>query len=167
MATWSSGTAPSAGLGVSARVDRHDDVVPRAIRLGRGYVPWLILLVAAYYGAAHIGYALAFAGPVAAILWPPVGVAVAFLYLAGLRFWPGVVVGDLLVNNYSALPLGSAIGQTAGNLLEVLLAVVLMRRLVRGSPLDSVRSLTGMLVAIAAGTRSAPRSVVRRSGSGA
>lgn len=124
----------------------------RAFPLDQKTLLGFLVLVAAYYGAAHVGYALAFAGPVAAVLWPPVGVAVAFLYLAGLRFWPGVVVGDLLVNNYSALPLGSAIGQTTGNLLEVLVAAVLMRRLVRGSPLDSIRSLTGMLVAIAAGT---------------
>jgi signal transduction histidine kinase len=121
--------------------------------LQRGYLPTLILLIGAYYGAAHIGYALQFAGPVAAILWLPVGVGVAFLYLGGLRFWPGVVVGDLLVNNYDALPLSSAIGQTAGNLLEVVVAVLLMRCLVRrGSPFDSVRGLTSLLVAIAAGT---------------
>ena len=45
-----------------------------------------------------------FAGPVAAIVWLPVGVAIAFLYLGGLGLWPGVLVGDLLVNDYSALP---------------------------------------------------------------
>jgi signal transduction histidine kinase len=124
-------------------------VSPVDPRYGAG----LIVLVAVYYGAAHLGYALEFAGPVAAILWLPVGVGVAFLYLGGLRFWPGVVLGDLLVNNYSALPAGAAIGQTVGNLLEVLVATVLMRRLLRNRwPLDSVGGLTMMLVAIAAGT---------------
>ena len=66
-----------------------------------------------------IGYVLEFAGPVAAIVWLPVGVGIAFLYLGGLRFWPGVLIGDLLANDYSALPLGSALGQTCGNVLEV------------------------------------------------
>ena len=73
------------------------------------------LLAALYYGSAHIGFDLNFAGPVAAIVWPPVGVGIAFLYLRGLSFWPGVLVGDLLANNYSTLPLGSALGQTVGN----------------------------------------------------
>ena len=65
--------------------------------------------------------------------WPrssgcPSGVGIAFLYLGGLRFWPGVLVGDLLANDYSALPLGSALGQTAGNVLEVVVATVAAAR---------------------------------------
>ena len=70
------------------------------------------MLAALYYGSAQIGINLNFVGPVAAIVWPPVGVGIAFLYLRGLSFWPGVLVGDLLANDYSALPLGSAPGQT-------------------------------------------------------
>jgi signal transduction histidine kinase len=110
-------------------------------------------LVALYYGAAHLGYALEFSGPVAAIVWLPVGVGIGFLFLAGVQFWPGVVVGDLLVNNYSALPLGTAMGQTTGNLLEVVVAAVLLRRLTRGAaPLATVGGVGGTAVALAAGT---------------
>jgi signal transduction histidine kinase len=116
------------------------------------YLLGLIALVAAYYGAAHLGFAFQFAGPVAAIVWLPVGVGMAFLYLAGLRFWPGVVVGDLLVNNYSALPLGTALAQSVGNLLEITVAVALLRRLKsRGAPLESVPGTAGVLGAIALG----------------
>ena len=113
----------------------------------------LAALPAVYYGSAQLGYALEFAGPVAGIVWLPAGVAIAFLYLGGLQLWPGVVIGDLLANDYGALPVGSALGQTAGNLLEVLVAVLLMRRLVgAASPLGSVRGLARMLAAFAAGT---------------
>ena len=109
-------------------------------------------LAGLYYAGAKTGFLLEFAGPVAAIVWLPVGVAISFLYLGGLRFWPGVLIGDLLVNNYMALPIGSALGQTCGNMLEVILATVLIRRLVRrGSPLDSIRGVGAMVVAIAAG----------------
>ncbi len=109
-------------------------------------------LAAAYYGAAKLGYELEFTGPVAAIVWLPVGVGIAFLYLGGLRFWPGVLIGDLLANNYSVLPVGSALGQTCGNMAEVLVATLLMRRLVRqGSPLDTVGGLASMVFAIATG----------------
>ena len=117
------------------------------------YVLGVIVLAATYYGAAQFGYALDFAGPVAAILWLPAGVGIAGLYIGGLRFWPGVLVGDLLANDYAALPLGSALGQTCGNVIALLVATVLLCRLVpRGSPLDSIGALGRMLVAIAAGT---------------
>jgi signal transduction histidine kinase len=111
------------------------------------------LLAGAYYLAAKLSYELGFAGPVAAIVWLPAGVAVAFLCIAGPRFWPGVLIGDLFANDYSALPLGSALGQTAGNMLEVLVAALLICRLsARGSPLESLTNLGRLLAVIAAAT---------------
>src|SRR5262245_29908441 len=116
------------------------------------YVVLVGALAGAYYGAAQIGYTLKFSGAVAAIVWLPVGVGIAFLYLGGLRLWPGVVIGDLLADQWSTLPLGSGIGQTIGNTLEVVVAAYLLRRLVRsGRPLDSVAGVCGMLVAIFTG----------------
>jgi signal transduction histidine kinase len=116
------------------------------------YLVQVLALAILYYAAAHVGYAFEFAGPVAAIVWLPVGVAISFLYLGGVGLWPGVLVGDLLVNDYSALPIGSAVGQTFGNLLEVLVATLLMRRLIpRGAPLASVGSVARMVMAFAAG----------------
>lgn len=113
----------------------------------------VLSLAGLYYGTAQLGHVLHFAGAVAAIVWLPVGIAIAFLYLAGLRFWPGVVLGDLLTNSYASLPAGSALGQAFGNLLEVVLAVYLMRRLITdGRPLGSISGLAKMLVAITAGT---------------
>ena len=111
------------------------------------------LLVAAYYASAHLGFALEFTGPVASIVWLPVGVGAAFLYLRGPALWPGVVIGDLLVNNYSELPVGSAVGQSFGNLLEVVIWAALLRRLIsRDRPLWSIPGLAAMLGAITAGT---------------
>jgi len=57
---------------------------------------------------------------------------IAFLYLRGLRLWPGILLGDLLVNNCATLPVGSALGQSAGNLAEVLLATILPQHCVAG-----------------------------------
>jgi signal transduction histidine kinase len=122
-----------------------------------GFHPWyfgrLALVVAAYYAAAHLGYAFEFSGPVAAIVWLPVGVAIAALYLLGPQLWPAVVIGDFLVNNYSAVPLGSAIGQSFGNLLEVLVAALLLRRFAsRNAPFESGAGIAGLLAALMAGT---------------
>ena len=118
------------------------------------YLAGTVALAATYYAAAKLGYELEFAGPVAAIVWLPAGVAISFLCVSGLRFWPGVLIGDLLANDYAALPLGSALGQTLGNMLEVLVGALLIRRLVvaRGSPLDSLGGLGRLLAAVAAAT---------------
>src|SRR3954447_16801577 len=86
-------------------------------RMAEALHPWLrwalgvLLLAVAYRAVAQVGYALQFAGPVAAIVWLPVGVGIAFLYLGGLAYWPGVLIGDLLANDYSALPSGTAVAQ--------------------------------------------------------
>jgi signal transduction histidine kinase len=117
------------------------------------YVASVALLAAMYFGAAKLGFTFAFSGPIAAIVWLPAGVGIAFLYVGGPRLWPGVLIGDLLANDYSLLPWGAAIGQTIGNVLEVVVAAVVLRRLVRrGSPLDTVPGVGSMLAAIAAGT---------------
>src|SRR4029077_18771151 len=70
------------------------------------YLAQIGALAIAYYIAAHVGYALEVAGPRRCIAWLPVGVAISFLYLGGVGLWPGVLVGDLLVNDYSTLPIG-------------------------------------------------------------
>jgi signal transduction histidine kinase len=130
--------------------------LPAQRRYGRERMVYplaVALLVAAYYGAAQLGFALEVAGPVAAIVWLPVGVGIAFLYLGGLALWPGVLIGDLLANDYGVLPLGTSLLQTGGNLLEVLLATVLLRRVARrGPPLRSIGGLMGTIAALAAGT---------------
>ena len=121
-------------------------------RQGR-YLAGVVALTGAYYAAAKLGYELEFAGPVAAIVWLPAGVGIAFLSLGGLRFWPGVLMADLLANDYAVLPLGSALGQTVGNMLEVIVAAMLIRRLAaRGSPLDSLGGIARLLAVIAVAT---------------
>jgi signal transduction histidine kinase len=110
-------------------------------------------LAGLYYGSARFGYTLEFSGPVGAIVWLPAGVGIAFLTLGGLGLWPGVLIGDLLANDYSTLPVGSAMGQTVGNILEVVLAAWLIRRhLRRDNPLGSVTDVARIMLALAAGT---------------
>jgi signal transduction histidine kinase len=116
------------------------------------YTLGVVGLAGLYYAGAKLGYLLEFSGPVAAIVWLPVGFGIAFLYLGGVAYWPGVVIGDLLANDYTLLPLGSALGQTCGNVLEVVLATLLLRRLVRyDSPLASVRGVGMLAASVAAG----------------
>jgi signal transduction histidine kinase len=139
-------------MGQDAVSERPSAVIRRVDRSAR-YVTGVAALAALYYASARVGIDLNFAGPVAAIVWPPVGVGIAFLYLRGLQYWPGVLAGDLLANDYSTIPLGSAVGQTCGNVLEVVVATMLIRRLVRAAPpLESLGGLAGLLVGITVGT---------------
>ena len=136
----------------------HDAVArrvhtPRIFERERLTYPLAVLaLAAAYYGAAELVFWLEVGGPVAAVVWLPAGVGIAALYLGGNRLWPGVLIGDLLANDYGASPVGTALLQTAGNLAEILIAATLLRRVARqGPPLGSIGGLMGMLVALAAG----------------
>jgi signal transduction histidine kinase len=131
-----------------------------AAALGRGgvvnglaglrYGVGLLLLAAAYYAAGRASLALQYEGPVAAV-WLPTGVGAVALYLAGLRWWPGLLIGDLALAD-SAQPLASALGITAGNMADML-AIALLVRVLAGprTALDRLPAVGGMLVAITAG----------------
>jgi signal transduction histidine kinase len=121
------------------------------------YLAGVLALAAAYYAAAKLGQTLRYTGSVAAI-WPPAGLGIAALYLWGLRWWPGIFVGELIVNGellYDdiALPLDSLMGQQAGNMAEIVVGAVLLRRLIgRRAPLDRAEQVAGMLVALGCAT---------------
>jgi signal transduction histidine kinase len=121
------------------------------------YVAGVVVLAAAYYGSAKLGQTLRYTASVAAI-WPPAGLGIAALYLWGLRWWPGVFLGELLVNGEllvddTALPLASLIGQQAGNMAEIVLGAALLRKLLGPrAALDSADQVGGMLLALGVAT---------------
>src|SRR5512132_2705856 len=110
------------------------------------------LLAAVYYGAAKVGLRLAYLHGTVTALWPPVGVGIAALVLYGARLWPGIVIGDLLAADYST-PLGTIVGQTVGNTLEVVVAATLLMRLVGGrTALQRVRDVLALVACAVVGT---------------
>ena len=121
------------------------------------YVCGVVLLAVAYYGAAKVGQTLRYTGSVAAI-WPPAGLGIAALYLWGLRWWPGVFIGELFVNGEllagdNALPLESVLGQWVGNMAEIVVGAVLLRQLIGPrAGLDRVGQVSGMLAALGIAT---------------
>jgi PAS domain S-box-containing protein len=109
------------------------------------------LLAALYYAAAKIGLRLAYLHGSVTALWPPVGVGIAALVLYGTRLWPGIVIGDLLAGDYSS-PLGTVLGQTLGNTLEVVVAAILLRRLIgHRTGLERVGDVFALVAAAAVG----------------
>jgi signal transduction histidine kinase len=107
---------------------------------------------ALYWLAAKGGLQLAYLHGSVAALWPPVGVGMALLILYGLSLWPGIVLGDLAVADFSQ-PAGTVLGQTVGNTLEVLIAAALFLRLAGGGTrLGRVRDVAALVAAAAVGT---------------
>ena len=121
------------------------------------YAAGVLALALAYFAAAKGAQSLRYTASVSAI-WPPAGLGIAVLYLAGIRWWPGIFIGELLVNGEllasdHALPLGSLIGQQAGNMAEIIVGALLLRRLIgERAALDRTEQVGGMLLAIGTGT---------------
>src|SRR5919204_6969360 len=132
--------------------DRLKQVRPRRSGEQVAYIGAVLAVAATYYLAAKVGLRLAYLHGAVTALWPPVGVGVAALVLYGPRLWPGIVIGDLLVGDYST-PIGTVLGQTVGNTLEVLVAALLLRRLIGDRPsLERVREVFVLVGCAAVGT---------------
>ena len=116
-----------------------------------------MLLGCAYFGAAKLGQTLRYTASVSAI-WPPAGLGIAALYVFGLRWWPGIFLGELLVNAQLLLepshpPLGSIAGQQLGNMAEIIVGAWLLRRLIGPrAALDAASQVSGMLLAVGTAT---------------
>ena len=95
------------------------------------YAGSVALVAVAYYVAGRIGLELAYLDGAVAALWPPAGLGLAVLFLYGVRLWPGIVVGDLWLGDYST-PFGTVLGQTVGNTLALVVAALVLRRLTDG-----------------------------------
>jgi signal transduction histidine kinase len=93
------------------------------------YTGTILIVAAAYYLVGRAGLELAYLDGAVAALWPPAGLGLAVLFLGGLRLWPGIVIGDLLLGDYGT-PLGTVLGQTVGNTVALVIAALVLRRLV-------------------------------------
>ena len=119
------------------------------------YTVSVALVAGAYYVAGRLGLELAYLDGAVAALWPPAGLGLAVLFLYGVRLWPGIAIGDLLLADFST-PLGTVLGQTVGNTLSLVVAALLLRRLgVRGSLERTYDVLALVLCAVVAALVSA------------
>ncbi|MGW5612887.1 MASE1 domain-containing protein [Streptomyces sp. NPDC003877] len=87
-------------------------------------------VAACYYASGQLGLLreLVVEGAVVTPIWPPTGVSVACLLLFGLRCWPGIALGALLVILSLTSPTPSALGVLAGNTAAPVAGYLLLRR---------------------------------------
>jgi signal transduction histidine kinase len=111
----------------------------------------------AYYGVAKLAQSVRYTASVSAI-WPPAGLGIAVLYLWGLRLWPGIFIGELIVNALlltgdNPLPFWSLVGQQIGNMLEILVGAILLFRFIGPrTGLDRPAEIVGLLAAVGTAT---------------
>jgi signal transduction histidine kinase len=115
------------------------------------YAAGVALIAGSYYAFAQGGEALLLTGPAGAF-WPATGLGIAVLYLGGLRWWPGVLLGDLLSREFALLPLGTALAESAGNIGRAVLAVLILQRLIGPrAGMDRLAHVGAVLVAVGVG----------------
>ena len=108
----------------------------------------ILLLAAAYFGAAKLGLTWASAHPNVSPVWPPSGIAIAALLLLGLRAWPGILIGAFLANFFTPIPPFAAAGIALGNTVEAVAAALLLCRVDFHKSLDRAKDV-GIFVAVA------------------
>jgi signal transduction histidine kinase len=116
-----------------------------------------LAIAVGYYAFAEGGKALLLTGPAGAF-WPAAGLAVAVLYLGGLRWWPWVLLGDVgsllgdVLSRERAVPPGSALAQAIGDIAGLLVAAIILRRLAGPrAAMDRRQQVGAVLVAVATG----------------
>jgi PAS domain S-box-containing protein len=86
------------------------------------------LFAGCYVLLAAVSAKLAIFSGVIAPLWPPSGVALAFLLIYGLEHWPGVAVGAVLAALMSGVVPAAALAIGVGRTAEALVGVGLLTR---------------------------------------
>jgi signal transduction histidine kinase len=115
------------------------------------YAAGVVIIAVGYDVFAQVGEALLLTGPAGAF-WPATGVGIAVLYLGGLRWWPAVLLGDLLSREWSQLPLGTALAESAGNITRAVVAVIILQRLAGSrAAMDRLGHVGAVLVAVGTG----------------
>lgn len=124
--------------------------LPRASNRGRDVLAILALAIL-YTAAAKLGLALDAVSGFATLVWPPTGLSLAALLLFGTGLWPGVAIGAFVANLWTGAPVPVALGIAAGNTLEAVFGVWLLRR-ARVSGLERLADVFALIVLAALGS---------------
>lgn len=109
-----------------------------------------VVLAVAYFVAAKLGLNFATVASSVTFLWAPTGIALFALITFGIRLWPAVFIGALAVNLTTGIPGTAALSIAAGNTLEAVAGLYLLRAAGFQPRLSRVRDVV-LLVVLAAG----------------
>ncbi len=105
-----------------------------------------VLLFGLVYGAlARLGLAYSSLAPNVTLIWAPTGLSLFVMLRWGPRFWPGIVLGDLIANAGTGAPTVAILGISAGNVLQTVSCVWLLRRVGFRDDLARVRDVVALI----------------------
>src|SRR5256714_2184007 len=94
------------------------------------YVGLISIVAALYFAAAKLSLMLAIPPGYATAVWPPSGLALAAVLLAGNRAWPGIWLGAALANVTVESSALAAVFIGTGNALEAMVGASLIRHFI-------------------------------------
>jgi len=109
----------------------------------------IIFITLAYFATGWLGLQIPYAGSHITLVWLPTGIAVASLIRWGLRFWPGVFIGALLVNLLTGAAWPLATGIAAGNTMAAVLCAWWLNRLHFNPAFERQRDVAALIAAAA------------------
>jgi PAS domain S-box-containing protein len=105
--------------------------VPQSVSIERlSYVGLISVVAAVYFAAAKLSLLLAIPPGYATAVWPPSGLALAAVLLAGNRAWPGIWLGAALANVTVQSSVLAALFIGTGNTLEAVVGASLIRHFI-------------------------------------
>jgi PAS domain S-box-containing protein len=104
-----------------------------------------LLFAAAYGAAARIGLAYSSLAPNVTLIWAPTGISLFVILRFGPRLWPGIVIGDLIANAGTGVPLWAIGGIALGNIAQTLLCCAALHRVGFHDGLQRVRDVVALL----------------------
>ena len=99
----------------------------RSVTKALRYIGTALVLTGVYYFANRAGLYLKFHFSGLSPLWPASGMAVALLWLYGLRWWPVIVIGELLGAHYGGRDWYVGATDSVAQMVEALLAMTLLK----------------------------------------
>ncbi len=106
----------------------------------------LALITVACYASSQLRLVVPIVQQRVTMFWPPAGIALAAVLLAGDWVWPAIALGSLLVSFSTGTPLVAALVIAAGNTLSALAGGWLLRRMGFRNGLERVRDVLGLVL---------------------
>lgn len=111
-----------------------------------------VLVGACYYAGAHLGLGLTFSGVPVSVLWLPNAVLLGALLLTPRGWWWAAIAGafpaHLIADLPTGMPMALILGSFASNVLEALVAALLVRRFAPARGLRTRRSVVVFVAAV-------------------
>ncbi len=106
---------------------------------------WLSVFIV-YLTTALIGLRFGAVSGFASLVWPPTGIAVAAAVLFGRKTWSAIFLAAFLTNAITGAPLLAAVCIGLGNMLEAMVASVLLARYAFHPSLHRIRDVALLIV---------------------